>query len=90
MNPQDNMNEIGSNPCLCEICGRTALAGNISGDGYSCRFCGKTYCAEHQHNLALAHIAGGECSYVCKECIDKMKLRVIDPNHPYYMKYKGV
>jgi hypothetical protein len=84
-----NINEIGVNPCLCEVCGRPALAANCSGDGYTCRFCGKMYCAEHQHNLALTHLTGGECSYVCKDCIDKYKLRVIDPNHPYYMKYKG-
>lgn len=84
-----NINEIGTNPCLCEVCKRSAIPANCSGDGYSCRFCGKTYCGEHRYNLALCHLIGGECSYVCKECVDKYQLRVIDPNHPYYMKYKG-
>lgn len=83
-----NMNEIGNMLCSCEVCGKAAT--NQMSTGMSCRLCGKMYCHEHASHLGLCYMLGGECSYVCNECIDKNKLRVIDPNHPYYMKYKGV
>lgn len=83
-----NVNEIGSNPNLCSKCGKMIV--NSVSTGMQCRFCGKGFCPEHQHNLALTYLMGGECAYVCQDCIDEHKLRVVDPNHPYYMKYKGV
>ena len=63
-----------------------AQCGKIAGGVHKCGRCGKTFCSNHAHLLALAHTNGTDAVYACEECIDREHLHVIDTNHPFYMK----
>lgn len=82
MNP--NPVEVGpSTQHVCATCGKPTEA------THSCKMCGKTFCTEHQHQLALSHTGGMNIVFACEQCIIDHKLYVIDINHPFYLKYGG-
>ena len=57
-------------------------------DTIKCARCGKVFCAEHSHLLALSHTGGMNIIQACEDCIVRDHLYVIDTNHPFYMKGK--
>ena len=73
--------EIVSPPIqYCAQCGKPT-------EGFhKCGRCGKVFCNEHSHLLALSHTGGMNIVSACEDCIVKDHLYVIDTNHPFYMK----
>lgn len=65
---------------VCDHCGKPMVTWR------TCGRCGKKFCPEHMHLLALAHTNGMDTVYACEDCIDREHLHVVDINHPYYMK----
>lgn len=77
-----NLNELNNSVATCQQCGMPAT-------GRECSICHRKFCIQHDHMLALTRTQEMNVAYVCTECIDEHHLQVIDPNHPYYLKYKG-
>lgn len=71
-----------ANQMFCAQCGKP-----VQGE-HKCGRCGKTFCTEHSHLLALSHTGGMNIVLACEQCIENEHLYVIDTNHPFYMKGK--
>ena len=73
--------EIGAqSQSYCAHCGKP------TSPEHKCGRCGKIFCQEHSHMLALSHTSGMNIVQACEQCIDNEHLYVIDTNHPFYMK----
>ena len=72
--------EIHSPQAFCAQCGKPVMG------LHKCGRCGKMFCTEHSHLLALSHTGGMNIIQACEDCIVRDHLYVIDTNHPFYMK----
>ena len=71
------------------VSGTCAVCGKPTDGETKCKLCGKVFCFDHAHMLALSHTEGMNIVFACEKCIDDHHLYVIDVNHPFYMKNGG-